>query len=68
MLTDPIVEEVRKIRMDGFERLGHDLAAFVREIEASQRSGDHRVVRRTPCRPVASPDARGQEKKSPAGV
>ena len=44
-MKDPIVEEVRKHRMEHTRRFGGDLAAICRDLREVQRKSGHEVVR-----------------------
>lgn len=51
-MKDPIVEEVRKIRMEHSLEFGNDLKAIVADLRAKQSVSGRNVVRRSPRRPV----------------
>ena len=52
MATDPIVEEVRRIRQQYAARFNYDLAAIFRDLKKRQDSGEFTVVNRKPRRPT----------------
>ena len=47
-MKDPIVEEVRKHRMEHTRKFGGDLAAICADLRAVQLASGHEVVRLTP--------------------
>ena len=47
-MKDPIVEEVRKHRMEHTLRFGGDLTAICDDLRAIQSASGHEVVRLTP--------------------
>ncbi len=47
-MKDPIVEEVRKHRMEHTRRFGGDLSAICDDLRAVQGASGHEVVRLTP--------------------
>jgi hypothetical protein len=49
-MKDPIVEEVRRHRMEHAKRLKFDLAAICEDLRSIQRSSGHKVVRLPPVR------------------
>ena len=51
-MSDPIVDEVRKYRMEHARRLNFDLAAICEDLRAIQRASGHRVVRLPARKPV----------------
>ncbi len=51
MYTDPIVEEVHRIRRKHAEAFGNDLHAMCESLRKAQAASGHRVVSRPP-RPV----------------
>ena len=61
MNDDPIVEEVRKIRQELFERCGNDLQRFMEFIRQAQLEHNERVVtsleKRTATPPAAAATA-----------
>ncbi len=44
-MKDPIVEEVRKHRMEHTRKFNGDLAAICEDLRAIQRTSGHKVVR-----------------------
>jgi hypothetical protein len=44
-MKDPIVEEVRKHRMDHARRFNFDLSAICEDLRAVQKASGHKVVR-----------------------
>ena len=49
---DEVVREVRAAREEYCQEFGYDLAAIVRDLRKRERSGDRRVVRLPPRRPM----------------
>lgn len=49
-MKDPIVEEVRKHRMEHTQKFGGDLAAICADLRATQLTSGHEVVRLPPRR------------------
>ncbi len=49
-MKDPIVEEVRKHRMEHTRKFHGDLAAICDDLRAIQRASGHKVVRLPPRR------------------
>jgi len=49
-MNDPIVQEVRKNRMEHTLRFGGNLAAICNELRSIQASSGHTIVRLTPRR------------------
>jgi len=49
-MKDPIVEEVRKHRMEHTRRFGGDLTAICKDLRAIQETSGHKVVRLPPRR------------------
>jgi len=47
-MKDPIVEEVRRHRMEHTRKFGGDLAAICADLQSVQRSSGHEVVRLAP--------------------
>jgi hypothetical protein len=60
-MKDPIVEEVRKHRMQHTRKFNSDLAAICEDLRSIQQSSGHKVVRLPPRRirsakgPAATP-------------
>jgi hypothetical protein len=52
MLTDPIVEEVHRIRAEHSEAFGHNLHAMCESMRKAQAVSGHKVVSRPPRRPA----------------
>ena len=50
-MTDPIVQEVRKHRMEHTRRFAGDLAAICADLRTIQAASGHVVVRLSPRRP-----------------
>ena len=50
-MTDPIVDEVRKHRMEHTLRFGRNLAAICTDLRTIQATSGHIVVRMAPRRP-----------------
>jgi len=55
-MKDPIVEEVRKYRMEHTRKFNFDLAAICADLKRIERESGHRVVRLAPrkLKPAAS--------------
>ncbi len=53
-MRDPIVEEVRKHRMEHTRRFQGDLAAICADLRSIQAASGHEVVRLSPKKPVLS--------------
>jgi hypothetical protein len=49
-MRDPIVEEVRKWRMEHTQKFGGDLAAICADLRSIQEASGHEVVRLPPRR------------------
>ena len=47
-MNDPIVEEVRKYRMEHTQKFNGDLVAICRDLRRIQRESGHEVVRLAP--------------------
>ena len=58
-MTDPIVEEVRRYRMEHTRKCKSDLALICKDLRAIQARCGHRVVRLSPKRlqPTTEPKA-----------
>jgi hypothetical protein len=56
-MRDPIVEEVRKWRMEHTKRFGGDLCAICADLRPIQEASGHEVVRLTPrkLKPARAP-------------
>jgi hypothetical protein len=54
-MRDPIVEEVRKWRMEHTKRFGGDLSAICADLRSIQEASGHEVVRLTPRRLKPTP-------------
>jgi hypothetical protein len=50
-MKDPIVEEVRKYRMEHTRKFRSDLAAICADLRSIQKESGHRVVRLLPGKP-----------------
>ena len=48
MKSDPIVEEVRKVREAHAAKFGYDLAAICGDLRAREKDANHPLVRRPP--------------------
>ena len=53
-MNDPIVQEVRKHRLEHTRRMGGDLKAICADLRSIQAASGHTVVRRTPRRMPAT--------------
>ena len=65
-MIDPIVQEVRKHRMEHTRKFKGDLAAICSDLRAIQAASGHAVVRLSPRRPAptsASPSRRIPRRK-----
>jgi hypothetical protein len=51
VFSDPIVDEIKRIREQYAARFNYDLKAMVRDLQSRQRDGNRQVVRRGPRRP-----------------
>jgi hypothetical protein len=51
VFSDPIVDEIKRIREQYAARFNYDLKAMVRDLQSRQRDGNRQVVRREPRRP-----------------
>jgi hypothetical protein len=49
--TDPIVEEVRRVREEYAAQFGYDLEAIYRDLQEREARGEFTTVRRPPRRP-----------------
>lgn len=49
-MKDPIVEEVRRHRMEHTRKFHGDLAAICKDLQSIQRASGHKVVRLRPRR------------------
>jgi len=60
-MRDPIVEEVRKYRMEHTRKFGGDLAAICADLRRVQAASGHEVVRLAPKKltPTKTPRRRG---------
>lgn len=58
MPSDPIVDEIRKIRELQAARFGFDIRAIVKDAQQRDASGDRQVVRLQPRRPVGRVEAK----------
>jgi hypothetical protein len=54
MQTDPIVEEIRKVRELRAARFGYDVRLIVKDAQVRDASGDWEVVHLQPRRPLSS--------------
>ena len=63
-MNDPIVQEVRKHRLEHTLRFGGDLAAICNELRSIQASSGHTIVRLTPRR--MQPTLKGLARRAPA--
>ncbi len=53
-MNDPIVQEVRKHRLEHTRRMGGDLKAICADLRTIQATSGHAVVRRAPRRMPAT--------------
>ena len=64
-MRDPIVEEVRKWRMEHTRKFGGDLAAICADLRSIQEASGHEVVRLAPrkcnARRLSEQQGEGQE-------
>ena len=59
-MKDPIVEEVRKSRMEHTRRFNGDLAAICKDLKEVQQRSGHEVVRLPPRRIKGAADSMGK--------
>jgi hypothetical protein len=52
-MKDPIVEEVRKYRMEHTQKFKGDLSAICADLRSIQTASGHEVVRLSPKKPAA---------------
>jgi hypothetical protein len=64
MWDDEIVEEVRQVRSQHAEKFNFDLWAIYRDLKEQERSGERKLVKLSPRRPLGPRRVAG-EKKSP---
>ena len=50
MWTDPVVEEVRRIRQEYAREMGYDLSKLFADLRAHEQRGEREVVTRAPRR------------------
>jgi hypothetical protein len=55
MVSDPIVDEIKRFREQYAARFNYDVEAIVRDTQSRQRDGNRQVVRREPRRPQQAP-------------
>ncbi len=55
MYSDPIVEQIRKLRDEYARKFNYDLDAICRDLMERQRRSNRRLVRRQPRRPAIQP-------------
>lgn len=53
--TDPVVEEVRRVREAYAAEFNYDLRAICRDLKVREARGEFTTVRRAPRRPVLLP-------------
>ena len=61
-MKDPIVEEVRKYRMEHTRKFGADLAAICADLHSIQNESGHEVVRLPPKKPGSMNRAAGKQR------
>ena len=63
-MRDPIVEEVRKWRMEHTKKFGGDLSAICADLRSIQEASGHEVVRLTPrkLKPTRTPKQRPENR------
>jgi len=64
-MTDPIVEEVRKARMEHARRFGFDLDAICEDLRRIQKTSGNRVVSLPPR--ILEPERASGRRKRPRG-
>ena len=57
-MKDPIVEEVRKHRMEHTRKFNFDLTAICDDLQAVQKASGHKVVRFPPRKPETAAGSR----------
>ena len=57
MSSDPIVDEIKRLRQEYASRFNFDLKAIVADVQSRQTEGNRQVVRRPPRRPQGSASA-----------
>jgi hypothetical protein len=60
MQSDPIVDEIHRVREQIAARFGYDIQAIGRDAHQRDKAADREVTRRPPRRPVASTSAKLQ--------
>ena len=60
MSPDPIVAEIRQIREEFASRFHYDTGAILKYLQERDATGDRKVIRLPPRRPVTSAKAQSQ--------
>jgi len=58
-MKDPIVEEIRKFRMEHTRKFKGDLAAICKDLQEIGRRSGHKVVRLRPVKPGRAARSKG---------
>ncbi len=58
MPSDPIVDQIKRLREEYASRFDYDVRAIVRDVQSRQRDGNPQIVRRVPRRVQEIPLAR----------
>jgi hypothetical protein len=58
MWSDPIVEEVRKVRNEHAKKFNYDLQAIVADLKKQQKTSERKFVTLPPRKPVVLPKAK----------
>ena len=66
MINDPIVEEVRKDRLEHAERYGFDLRRIAEALRDRERHFSHRIINPGP-KFIPTPEIASDEPPEPAG-
>ena len=67
-ISDPIVDEVRRVRAEIAARHGNDVAAIIRHAQEFDRASDRACVRYPPRRVDPAGDRRPSSPKAAAGA
>lgn len=63
MWTDPIVEEVRKVRDAHARKFNYDLQAIVADLRKQQRASKRKFVKLAPKKPTVLPQVKAGKEK-----
>jgi len=68
-MKDPIVEEVRRYRMEHTQKFKGDLAAICTDLRSVQIESGHKIVRLAPTKPAPTKDwIKRREERGSSGV